>query len=131
MSRARTASCFPRLICSSINPWTSVRTRSGNGSVSWNSLWRPRAWTSTRGYGSFDSDAFGEVARLIDIAAPPHRDVIGEQLERNDLEYRRQQIGSLRDLDDMIGARLTNQIVTLGHDRDQYAVAGFHFLQIR
>ena len=34
--------------------------------------------------------ALGEIARLIDIFAPQHRDVIGQQLQRDREENRRQ-----------------------------------------
>ena len=40
----------------------------------------------------FDGDRFGEIARLIDVAAAAHGDVVREQLQRNDFENRRDQI---------------------------------------
>jgi hypothetical protein len=41
----------------------------------------------------FDGDRFREISRLIHIASPPHRDVIGQQLQRNDLQNRREFLG--------------------------------------
>ena len=38
-----------------------------------------------------DGDRFRQVARLVHVAAAAHRDVIGQQLQRNDFENRRQQ----------------------------------------
>ena len=37
----------------------------------------------------FDCDALRQVAWLIDIAAPPNSNVVGEQLQRHDLNQRR------------------------------------------
>ena len=44
----------------------------------------------------FDSHGLGQVARLIHIAAAPHRDVIRQQLQRNHFDQRRQQFGRVR-----------------------------------
>ena len=44
-----------------------------------------------------DRDALGQVARLIHIAAAAHRDVIRQQLQRHDLQNRRQQIRCVRE----------------------------------
>ena len=48
-------------------------------------------------------DALGQIARLIHVAAAPHGDVIRQQLQRHDLENRRQQIGRRRNLDHVVG----------------------------
>ena len=52
----------------------------------------------------FDGDGFREIARLIDVATAAHGDVVGEHLERNDFQNRRDQIGRGGNFDDVIGA---------------------------
>jgi hypothetical protein len=42
-----------------------------------------------------DRDRLGEVARLINVASAAHRDVVGEELERDDGQHRREQVGFL------------------------------------
>ena len=42
--------------------------------------------------GLFDRDRFCQVARLIDIAAAAHRDVVSQQLQRHNLDQRSQQL---------------------------------------
>src|ERR1700754_4209311 len=40
----------------------------------------------------FDGDRLRQIARLIDVAAAPHADVIGQQLQRQNRKNRRDQI---------------------------------------
>ena len=50
---------------------------------------RSAAAPLTRKLTLFDGDRFGEIARLIDVAAAADSDVIGEKLERDDFEQGR------------------------------------------
>src|SRR6185369_12836242 len=54
---------------------------------------------------SFDRDALGEVAWLVDVAAAADRDVVREQLERDRRQHRREEVHRLGDLDDVIHQR--------------------------
>ena len=38
----------------------------------------------------FDGDTLGKVARLVNIGPTPHRDMIGQQLQRDDRHHRTQ-----------------------------------------
>jgi hypothetical protein len=46
------------------------------------------------GFNLLDRYALGQIARLIHVAAAPHRDVIRQQLQRHDLENRRSRSGA-------------------------------------
>ena len=48
--------------------------------------------------GLLDGDRLGKIPRLIDVAPPAHGDVIGQQLQRNDFQNRREFFGSRRDM---------------------------------
>jgi len=50
----------------------------------------------------FDRYGFREVSWLVHVATTAHRDVIREQLQRNDREDRRKQIARSRYLDHVI-----------------------------
>src|SRR5438552_10726607 len=76
-----------------------------------------------------DRDALGEVPRLVHVAAEPHRDVVGEELERNDRDQRRQQIGARGHLDDVLRLRGDRAVARMG-DGDDLAVAGAHLLDV-
>ena len=76
-----------------------------------------------------NSNGFGEIAGLIDVAAAAHGDVIGKQLQRDNLENRRHEFGGSGNFDYMIGS-LAREVVAIGHDRNNDAVAGFHFLDV-
>jgi hypothetical protein len=41
---------------------------------------------SAASFRLFDRHGFRQVSRLVDIATAPHRDVVSEKLQRNDLE---------------------------------------------
>ena len=51
----------------------------------------------------FDSHGFRQVPRLIDVASAPHRDVVGEHLQRNDFQQRREQIRRGGNFDHVVG----------------------------
>jgi len=85
---------------------------------------------ATRRQRLFDGDGFGEVTRLIDVAAAAHGDVVSEELKRNDFQHRHEEFGSGRKLDDVIGG-LTRQAVAGGDDGNHDAIAGFHFFNVR
>ena len=55
--------------------------------------------------GLLDGHAFGQVARLIDVASAQHSDMVGKQLQRHDLKNRQQQLGGGWDLDDVVYQR--------------------------
>src|SRR5882672_2659817 len=76
-----------------------------------------------------DGDALREVPRLVHVAAEPHRDVVGEELERNHRDQGRQQIGARRDLDDVLGLCGDRAITGVG-DGDDLAVTRAHFFDV-
>ena len=53
-----------------------------------------------------DRDGLGQVARLVDVQPALARDVVGEQLQRDDREQRLQHPVRARDVDDLLGDRL-------------------------
>src|SRR6478672_588826 len=71
----------------------------------------------------FDRDRLGEVARLVDVRAPSDRDVVREELERDDREDRAERLVRVRDTADVVGVVLDG-LVALGRDRDDPRVAG-------
>src|SRR5438445_3012937 len=77
----------------------------------------------------FDSDGFGEVARLIDVAAAADGDVVGEKLERDDFEERDEKLRRGRKLDDVIGGG-TSEVVAGGDNGDNDTVPGADFLHV-
>jgi len=46
-------------------------------------------------------DAFSEVAGLVDVAAAADGDVVGEELQGDDFEQGKEQLGGLRDVNDV------------------------------
>src|SRR6266513_339122 len=52
---------------------------------------------------SLHRHTFCQVARLVHVAAPPHGDVVGEQLQGQHREHQRQQIERLGNLDRLVG----------------------------
>src|SRR6266513_2534132 len=63
--------------------------------------WNVASWR--RATPSLHSDRLRQVARLVHVAAPPHGDVVGEQLQGQHREHRRQQIERLGNLDRLVG----------------------------
>ena len=57
-------------------------------------------WRTNRGKVSgvvsavLHRDALRQIARLVDVAAAAHRDVVRQQLQRHDLQDRRQQLAT-------------------------------------
>ena len=49
-----------------------------------------------------DGDGLGEVAGLVNVAAAADGDVVGQQLQRNDLDQRREQFERGRNVDDVL-----------------------------
>src|SRR5947199_7641048 len=66
---------------------------------------------------SLYGDGLCQIARLVYIAAPANRDVVGQELQRNNFEQRGEQLWSWRDLDNMV-RRFTRQVVARGYHRD-------------
>src|SRR5436309_2358443 len=81
------------------------------------------------GRGLFDRDALRQVAWLVDVAAEAHRDVVGEKLERDDGDERRQELGARRHLDDVLRLRRDVPVARVG-DGDDEAVARPHLLDV-
>ena len=52
---------------------------------------------------SLDRHALGQIARLVDIAAAPARDMIGQQLERHDGQERLHDLGRIGHRQEDIG----------------------------
>src|SRR2546430_6769068 len=50
---------------------------------------------------------------LVDVATAPYRDVISEQLERDDFQQRREQLRRGRNFDDVIGG-FAREMISLG-----------------
>jgi AcrR family transcriptional regulator len=73
--------------------------------------------------------ALGEVARLVDVAAQPHRHLVGEQLQRDHVDDRREQLG------DPGHVRTSSACAAITSSRrwrrDDEAVARAHLLQVR
>src|SRR2546430_2926098 len=66
---------------------------------------------------------------LVDVATAPYRDVISEQLERDDFQQRHEQLRRGRKFDDVIGG-FAREMISLGDNGDDDAVARLHFLDI-
>src|SRR5437764_10896093 len=94
-------------------------TRSAARSGTWR-LYRARL---------FDRHRLGQVARLVHVAAQTHRDVVGEELERDDGEDRREQLRAGRDLDDVTGLRRDRPVPGVA-DGDQPALSRAHLLDV-
>src|SRR5262249_45765339 len=89
--------------------------------------WR-EAWCPATG-ALLDRDGFGEVAGLVDVTAAAHSDVIGEQLQWNDFQQRRKQLGRWGNFDYMVGC-LARKVIAGSDDGDDNAVAGAHLLNV-
>src|SRR5437763_3569747 len=62
-----------------------------------------------------DGDALGEVARLVDVAAAEPGDVVREELQRHGHHHRGQQLGSLRNVQHVVGQREDLLVALRGH----------------
>src|SRR5688500_6630662 len=69
-----------------------------------------------------DRDRLRQVARLVDVGAPRERDVVGEQLERDDRQDRAQDLVGVRDPAHVVGDA-ADLLVTLRRDGDDLRVA--------
>src|SRR5436190_8718529 len=106
-------------------------TRSASRSSTWR-LYRtakPREARRPRRARLFHRHRLGQVARLIHVAAQTHRDVVREELERDDGEDRREQLRAGRDLDDVAGLRRDRPVPGVA-DGDQPALARAHLLDV-
>src|SRR5512146_643102 len=79
---------------------------------------------------SFHGHRLREVARLVHIAAAAHGDVVGEQLQRQDREHRREQIEGFGDREHVLGQTRQARIA-VGDDRDHAAPARLHLFHVR
>src|SRR5439155_113412 len=70
-----------------------------------------------------------EVARLVHVAAEAHGDVVGEELERDDGDERRQELGARGHLDNVLRLRRDVPVARVG-DGDDEAVARPHLLDV-
>ena len=93
--------------------------------IAWNAYSLAGVATAVEYDDSLHGHRLRKVTRLIDVTASTHTNVISQQLQRDDREYRRNQIARARDLDHAIGylARLR---VTLGHHGNYNSIPGFH-----
>src|SRR6185295_13636262 len=64
-------------------------------------------WSSLHGH------TFGEIPRLIHVAAAPDGDVVGQQLQRQDHEDGPQQLRCTRDLENHVARRIEHRQQTL------------------
>ncbi len=76
-----------------------------------------------------DGNGLCQIPRLIYVASAPDGDVIREQLQGHDFEYRRKYFRRRANLDDVLG-RLTSDAVAFGNNRNHDSVACAHFLEI-
>src|SRR5512134_3108936 len=91
-------------------------------------LARVTRWRTTR--TSLHGDGLGEIARLVHVAPPAHRHVIGEQLERDDGEDRRQEVERLRNGEGRIREPLDLGVAFIG-DGEDLAAPRLHLLDVR
>ena len=73
--------------------------------------------------------AHAQVAREIRVVALLDADVVGEQLERDDVEDRLQAVDGARDVDE--AGRLVERVIRVGRDDDRRALAGGDLLECR
>src|SRR5690348_1158025 len=78
----------------------------------------------------FYSDGLGDVPGLVHIASAADGNVVGQELKRDDGENRSKNLRRGRNFND-VGGSLAGEAVTFGHDRDDDAVAGLHFRDVR
>ena len=90
---------------------------------------RRPAFQLERHRSSFDRHALGQVARLVDVAAAPPRDVVGQQLERDDRQERLDDLGRIGDRQEDVRQR-GERVVALGADGDDRAVARLDLLDV-
>src|SRR2546426_1038774 len=73
----------------------------------------------------FHRDALREVPGLVHVAAPEHRDVVRQELQRNRAEDRRQQLGRRRDVEHVIRPP-RDVVVSVARDGDHDAAPSLH-----
>ena len=76
-----------------------------------------------------DGNAFGEVAGFVDVAPAGHRNVVGEELERDRREQREEGFHCRRQVDDMVDS-VFNTRVAFGGNGDDGTFAGFDLFKI-
>src|ERR1022692_1879685 len=79
---------------------------------------------------SLDGHACGEIARFVDIATKLDREMVGEELERNDGEDRTDTIGDIRNLDDVVGNSFEFFGAVAAGQSDDWAFARFDLLDV-
>ncbi len=84
---------------------------------------------SGRSLWSFDGDALGEVAGLVDVAATLACDVVGQQLQGDDGQERLDDLGGVGDRQEDVG-QLGDRLVSLGADGDDPPLAGADLLDV-
>src|SRR3989442_12501278 len=78
---------------------------------------------------SFHGYTFGEVARLVDVAAAQHGAVVGKELQGHDGQQRGQDFVGARDLDPVVNQRLQSGAAFRGHG-DDVPFAGANLLDV-
>ena len=76
-----------------------------------------------------DGNGFGEVAGHVDVASFFDGDVVGEQLERNGRDDRRDTFGDVVDFEIVVG-EVGDHGVAFGYDGDDGSSAGFDLLDV-
>src|SRR6185437_12061327 len=71
-----------------------------------------------------------QISRLVHVQAALHRDVVREQLKRNDRQDRVEHVDRLGDPNLVVDHPLEHRLV-LARDADDLAAARFHFLNVR
>src|SRR2546425_11037282 len=76
-----------------------------------------------------DRDALREVPGLVHVAAESHPDVVGEELQGDHRDQRRQEIGAGRHFDQVLNLRREGSVAGV-HDGDDLALAGEALLDV-
>ena len=87
------------------------------------------AQRSQRKESLLDCDAFGEITRLIDVRTPRNRNVIREELERDDVDDRSEETVRSRNPNDKLRDRFYFRIILIGHGNDP-ALSGTNLLDV-
>ncbi len=80
-------------------------------------------------FSLFDGNGFCQISWLVDVAPAAYRDVIREELQRNDFQQRRENFRRRGKLDDVVGG-FASEMVFFRGDGDDDAVAGFDFFDV-
>ncbi len=74
--------------------------------------------------GLLDGDGFGEVAGLVDVATAADGYVIGQQLQGDNFDERREKLEGRRDVDDVLNEAADDGVAFGGYGDDAAATRG-------